>query len=131
MAGFDEALRLLKKAAEDEYVLDNLAADPQAPESVLGFHAQQAAEKLLKALLFVRGIAPPRTHQLALLLDLARDAGVQLPEGADDLRGLVPYAVLYRYDEAEESDAEAGMDRRRVRESILRLRLYVESLLAE
>ena len=42
---------LLDKAAQDEYVLDKLLSDPDAPVEVFGFHAQQAAEKLLKAIL--------------------------------------------------------------------------------
>ncbi len=46
MAASDEARRLLAKAGEDEYVLDRLLTDLSAPDAVLGFHAQQAAEKL-------------------------------------------------------------------------------------
>lgn len=34
------------------------------------FHAQQCAEKALKGLLTLQGVAPPRTHQLADLLSL-------------------------------------------------------------
>ena len=37
------------------------------------FHAQQAAEKYLKAYLVFRGDIPPRTHDLGLRLRLARD----------------------------------------------------------
>jgi hypothetical protein len=60
---------LLAKAAQDEYVLDRLLNDPDVPHEVYGFHAQQAAEKLLKAILSHAGIEYPRTHQLAELLD--------------------------------------------------------------
>ena len=43
----EQVLLLLSKAAEDEYVLDRLHGDEDAPDSVYGFHAQQATEKLL------------------------------------------------------------------------------------
>ena len=42
---------LLEKAARDEYVIDKLIYLPDSPDDVIGFHLQQAAEKLLKALL--------------------------------------------------------------------------------
>lgn len=57
MAASDEARRLLAKAAEDEYVVDRLLDDNNAPDSMVGFHAQQAAEKLLKATLFLSGVS--------------------------------------------------------------------------
>ena len=54
---------LLAKSADDELtmMLDGI------PESAFGFHAQQAAEKLIKALLNERGIKYPRTHELQIL----------------------------------------------------------------
>ena len=63
---------LLAKAAQDEYVLDKLLDDSDAPVEIFGFHAQQTAEKLLKAILCHAGIEYPLTHQLVELLDLAR-----------------------------------------------------------
>jgi HEPN domain-containing protein len=36
----------------------------------LCFHAQQAAEKALKAVLIAKGIPPPKTHNIRILLDL-------------------------------------------------------------
>ena len=60
------------------------------------FHAQQAAEKFLKAVLQARGIAFPKTHDLP---DLAALMGAYPGhEGAtEDLRELTRYAVVYRY----------------------------------
>jgi HEPN domain-containing protein len=40
------------------------------------FHAQQCVEKYLKALLVTRGLTFPRTHDLAALSDLCRQAGI-------------------------------------------------------
>ncbi len=128
MAASDEARRLLVKAGEDEYVLDRLLEDAVAPEAMVGFHAQQAAEKLLKAALFLAGAVPPRTHNLTQLLELADTSGLQLPPGSEMLRWLTPYAVLYRYEGEAEADEEK-LVRREVRENLRVLRNWVESLL--
>ena len=129
MAASDEARRLLAKAAEDEYVLDRLLGDAAAPDSMVGFHAQQAAEKLLKAALFLAGAVPPRTHNLTELIDLAGDHGLELPEECEALRWLTPYAVLYRYDDLESGEAEERLARQETRENLRRLRTWVEQAL--
>ena len=129
MAACDEARRLLTKAGEDEYVLDRLLDDAAAPEAMVGFHAQQAAEKLLKAALFLADVAPPRTHNLSQLLDLATASGLKLPDGCEVLRWLTPYAVLYRY-EGEADDDEEKLARKEARENLRRLRSWVEAKLA-
>lgn len=129
MAGCDEARRLLAKAGEDEYVLDRLLGDAAAPEAVVGFHAQQAAEKLLKAALFLAGVAPPRTHNLAELADLAAESGLELPAQCDALRWLTPFAVLYRY-EGDADEDEDRLARQEVRENLRMLRSWVEEKLA-
>jgi HEPN domain-containing protein len=129
MAACDEARRLLAKAGEDEYVLDRLQGDAAAPEAVVGFHAQQAAEKLLKAVLFLAGVAPPRTHNLAQLADLAASSGLNLPMECEALRWLTPYAVLYRY-EGDADEDEERLARQEVRENLRRLRGWVEARLA-
>jgi HEPN domain-containing protein len=128
MAACDEARRLLTKAGEDEYVLDRLLGDGAAPEAVVGFHAQQAAEKLLKAALFLAGVAPPRTHNLAQLADLAASSGLKLPAECEALRWLTPYAVLYRY-EGDADEDEERLDRQAVLEQVRRLRAWVEARL--
>ena len=129
MAAFDEARRLLAKAGDDEYVLDRLLDDAAAPDSMFGFHAQQAVEKLLKAALFAGDVPPPRTHQLTLLIDLASERGLQPPPECEALRGLTPFAVLYRYDDVESGDAEEPLPRAEVRMHIRRLRSWVEGRL--
>ena len=69
--------RLLAKAAEDETALAILAGNPQVADAIVGFHAQQAVEKWLKALLCHRQVNYQRTHDLALLLDAVADAGLK------------------------------------------------------
>ncbi len=61
------------------------------------FHAQQCAEKALKAYLLHLGISFPRTHALEVLLDLLKNAGVTIPPDVDDSYQLSQYAVLTRY----------------------------------
>jgi HEPN domain-containing protein len=48
-------------------------------DEVIGFHLQQAAEKLLKALLAAREVRYGRIHNLRALMDLLTDAGCPLP----------------------------------------------------
>ena len=48
------------------------------------FHAQQSAEKALKALLSDRGVAFPQTHAVAVPLDLLRVDGVVVPPPIDE-----------------------------------------------
>lgn len=81
------------------------------------FHAQQCAEKSLKALLLTKQIQFPRTHVIEFLLDLLSDAGVAVPEEVDEAVILTQYAVQTRYpgvwepvtrDEAREAAALAA-----------------------
>ena len=60
------------------------------------FHAQQASEKALKAVLLHRGADVPRTHDIGLLLDLVA-GGRALPEDVARAGSLTMYAVLTRY----------------------------------
>lgn len=115
--------RLLTKAAQDEYVVDRLLADDDAPVEAFGFHAQQAAEKLLKAVLVAAGAHYPRTHRLAELIDLLRAAGVQVPLEFDDVRYLTPFAVEFRYDIVPEED-ETPLDKHQVSHALQALRAW-------
>jgi len=44
----EQAVRLLRKADQDLVVLQKWRTDPDIADELLGFHAQQAAEKMLK-----------------------------------------------------------------------------------
>jgi HEPN domain-containing protein len=96
MRAIDQAQLLQRKAAQDLAVLRKLINDPTINTETLGFHAQQAAEKLIKALLALGGHDYPRTHDLGLLLDLLASVDVCIPRGAadrgepDPLRDRVP-----------------------------------------
>jgi len=121
---------LLTKAAQDEYVLDKLMDDTQAPVEIFGFHAQQAAEKLLKAILAASGTTYPHTHRLVELIDLARSQGINLPDEFEELRYLTPFAVEFRYDVLPD-EIEAPIDKSKVLELINNLRSWAESFIKE
>ena len=61
------------------------------------FHAQQCAEKALKALLLKLGIEFPRTHAIEVLLDLLKAQGLEIPDSVDEAFVLTEYAVQARY----------------------------------
>ena len=76
------------------------------------FHAQQAAEKALKAVLLSRGREFPYTHDIEELLRLVEEAGLKLPESVRQADALTPFAIETRYpgyweEIREEEEAEA------------------------
>ena len=115
---------LLRKARQDELVLERLLSYRDVDDDTLGFHAQQAAEKLLKAALAVRGLDYPRTHNLGALVELLSKARVTLPEGLADIYRLTPFGTVFRYDEVL---PQAGQDRSQWLGWIQALRAFVQS----
>ncbi len=69
---------------------------PRVPREYLCYHAQQAAEKALKAVLILLGIRPPLSHDIRILLDLLP---ADLPRTPELLaaRRLTDYATEGRY----------------------------------
>jgi len=63
----------------------------------LCFDAQQAAEKAIKALLIKKGITFPYVHDIAHLLTLLEQTGVQIPDPVKRAEDLTRYAVVTRY----------------------------------
>ncbi|MDP2832901.1 MAG: HEPN domain-containing protein [Pseudomonadota bacterium] len=93
----DEARRFLSLAADDLAAFRALAALPHIRPAIAFFHAQQAIEKSLKAVLFARGEEFRKTHDLYELADRLAKAGFTLPCDADELAQINPYAVEFRY----------------------------------
>ncbi|MBI4384979.1 MAG: HEPN domain-containing protein [Nitrospinae bacterium] len=71
----EEALRSLRLADRDIKAFDILMNSPEAHSSVVCFHAQQAVEKSLKAVLYLNLIEFERTHDLVKLAELLRNNG--------------------------------------------------------
>jgi len=93
----DLARQWLKKAASELLVCEQLTRPEGAFSKTVAFHAQQAAEKSLKALLVWRQMESPKTHDLERLLELAGDGDEALAEPLRDAPELTPYGVEYRY----------------------------------
>jgi len=68
---FDNAKELLEKASNDLVAARATIATGQALDTVC-FHAQQAVEKSLKAMLALHDIEYPRRHDLDELIELTR-----------------------------------------------------------
>ncbi len=87
------------------------------------FHAQQCAEKHLKAFLQEANISFPRTHDLADLLSLALSIEPTWTSMTADLNILSAFAVEYRYpgDSADLDEAKEALQIcKKVREVIRR-----------
>jgi HEPN domain-containing protein len=122
----EQALLLLRKAAQDESLLDEVLGSPRVSDEVVGFHCQQAAEKLLKALLSDLGVAFRKTHELGALMDLIARSGEVLPDEFENLDALTPFGAVYRY---EDYDSDALLDRQQARVLLRSLRAWVEGCL--
>ena len=125
MKQHEQARLYLHKASEDEVLLDEVIESPRVSDAAIGFHCQQAAEKLLKALLSHHGVYFRRPPDLKELMDLATDKGMELPGPLMELDLLTPYAVEFRYDLLP-WEGEVPLDRHGARQMIRELRAWVE-----
>ncbi|MBF8259589.1 MAG: hypothetical protein HW377_1963 [Actinobacteria bacterium] len=82
--------------ARSDLSLARRTGDPDTLLETLCFHAQQAVEKCLKAVLVSRGIAPPATHNLKTLVERF-PSGLEVPAYVVDAAALTDYAVTARY----------------------------------
>lgn len=87
----------LRKADEDLAVAEYLVSSMRPHFGAAGFHAQQAAEKYLKAFLVDRQIEFPKTHDLDKLLDLMATVAAPLAESLRSVTVLSVYGVDVRY----------------------------------
>lgn len=94
----DEARRWVARARDDLAVAVIITNSGAGVSWAACFHAQQAAEKAIKALLVLYGIDFPKTHALtalAMLLPLEAQGALN----SDALAELTPWAVAGRYPE--------------------------------
>jgi HEPN domain-containing protein len=89
-----QAQVLLIKAAEDEAALQGSGNS----DAILGFHAQQAVEKLFKALISARSTRFELTHNLERLETALLDLGEVIPKTPVSIADLTDFAVEYRYE---------------------------------
>lgn len=92
----DEASAWLAKGRADLAMARALAADSALPPWGACYHAQQSAEKAIKALLVLADVDPPKSHNLRTLVDLltSRDT---VPADDHELADLTRWAIVGRY----------------------------------
>lgn len=114
-AELDIARQWVAKARSDLLDADNNLAAQHIPADTICFHCQQAAEKLLKAVLAANGIPPPRTHILLVLSDAIAPILPSVSTLRESLVILTPYAVSARYPD-DNADLPSLEDAREARQ---------------
>ena len=102
----EQARLLLTKAGQDALVVTSHGIHGENfSDSIYGFHAQQAVEKAIKAVLWIRrGEVPAFTHDLGRLWVALASDRPGFPLSSETLTRLTPYAVVYRYDIEDECE---------------------------
>lgn len=92
------AADLLARARDDAEAVTATVAVAGVTDAIVGFHAQQAVEKAIKAVLAANGETFPFTHDLEGLIERCETAGLDVPAQLHlDAGLLTPYAVRHRY----------------------------------
>jgi HEPN domain-containing protein len=94
-----EAAVLARKAEDDAKAMQLLAPNQEISDEIIGFHAQQAVEKWLKAVLGSRGVEFEYTHDLHRLVSEVTAAVGDFPFDVPEVVALTEHAVPLRYDE--------------------------------
>jgi HEPN domain-containing protein len=93
----DMAAMLLGAAADDEFMARSLLPIEGVTDAGLGYHTQQAVEKSLKAVLVLRSVEFPYTHDLGGLVRLCQTNDIDVPERLSGVGDLSPFAARLRY----------------------------------
>jgi HEPN domain-containing protein len=113
----------IRTAEDDLLTIESVMAGSRVPWSIVCYHAQQAGEKLLEALLVYHGRTPQRTHDLGALLTSCREIDADVKVSAEDCDLLSDYAVSARYPEdmppTEDEARTAVAAARRIHAAIL------------
>jgi HEPN domain-containing protein len=119
----DLARVLLARAKDDETLIRKVSPDKDIADAIVGFHAQQAVEKLIKAVLAIRGVAFMKSHALSYLIGLVEENEIETPESLTEADVLSPWAVEFRY-EGEEPPA---LDRSAALTLVEHVRMWAEN----
>lgn len=101
----------LLKAEEDVGAAKSLLTYGETFLSTVCFHAQQAAEKAIKAVYLAHRMDFRYTHDLADLLNSLRCAGVGIPEHVSEAVDLAEFAWQARYPRTGEPTSESEYQR--------------------
>jgi HEPN domain-containing protein len=97
----------LDRAEDDLLAADAILASPMRSFETVSFHAQQAAEKALKALLIRHQIPFRKVHDLGELLHMLEPAAPGMVRALGDAETLTTHAVDSRYP-TEHSSVDRG-----------------------
>lgn len=103
----DLARVLLDRARGDEALVRRVLDDGDIPDAIIGFHAQQAAEKSIKSVLAAPSVRFAKTHALGYLIGLVEANAIDAPTSLAEADVLSPWAVDFRY----ETESEPPLDR--------------------
>ena len=99
MSPWDRKADVLREKAEgDEHALQLLARHADVEDAIIGFHAQQAIEKLIKAVLSRRRVPFPKIHDLLRLIEMLQHNDIDVTPELEGSVWLTPYAATMRYD---------------------------------
>jgi HEPN domain-containing protein len=101
-------------------------ADQDIDDDMPGLHAQQAAEKMLDAVLASRDVDSPKTHDLHIVIAPLAGNGILVPDAIPEVTRLMPFGTTLRYGDFPRSTQGECV---RWLDSIRRLRVFVEKLL--
>jgi len=123
-----QARLMLQVALRDLTALQGMTEPEVFADAIFGFHAQQAAEKGLKAWIAFLGQEYPLTHNIRTLLDILDSVGIDI-EPLLCLTEYTPYGVRFRYEAADADDEP--LHRERALSNVSRLLDQVDGLIQE
>ncbi|MBU2575439.1 MAG: HEPN domain-containing protein [Elusimicrobia bacterium] len=107
----DYAKEWIRKARADKLAAERALKDAKRNKDqaeIACFHAQQCAEKYLKAVLSMLGLAVPRIHDLLALAPILKKHGFPCAKLEKSFRTLNHFAVEIRYPGFSATVSEAG-----------------------
>ena len=113
--------------ARSDLAVASQAVAPDILFETLCFHAQQAVEKSIKAVLLQKGVVFPYTHDIARLITLVNTAGIPWQEALNPSADLTEYAVETRY--PRETNSVTETEYRQAIEIAERVVAWAESII--
>ncbi len=89
---------LLARSLDDQTLVRKVGPDTEIADAIVGFHAQQAVEKSIKAVLAARGVAFMKSHALSYLIGLVEEHDITAPKALAEADVLSPWAIEFRYE---------------------------------
>jgi HEPN domain-containing protein len=94
---YEVAGEWLFRAKDDLESAEYLLGKKPLPIEIICFHCQQSAEKILKGLLILQEINPPKIHDLVILYDHCQQFTPEFDKILKQCERLNPYSVSPRY----------------------------------